>query len=259
MSTRKQLGPCYDEEQYWDEKFRFASDSFEWLGSGRILLEAFQQQAFSTITDNKPPRVLHLGSGTSKLSLDLARHYINTYQSQDSLNSMLNLDFSYNALKIGQEQAALQGLKGMQYLQVDLRKWSELSSSIQSIDFILDKSTSDAISTNPNIDVNKLLLQSDYNNNLCPLLMTKIEEKMMDSLDPLDLVALHLAAASNLGCLWAVLSYSSSRFEMLNSSNCLSRKYWKIIQTKSVPAPSGSDNPAAPSVHHWFYLLQRQS
>lgn len=253
---RKHLGPSYDEEQYWDERFKFDSDSFEWLGSGGILLEAFQQAfPFTTGDTSRPPRVLQLGAGTSKLSLDLARHMIDVYKSETILNSVLNLDFSHNALKIGQEQAASQGLEEMQYLHVDLRQWSELSSkNIDPIDFIMDKSTSDAISTNTNID---LTIQSRINNNLCPLL-TKSKEKV-SSLDPLDLVALHLAALSNPGCLWAVLSYSSTRFQIFSSPECLSQKYWKIIQKKSVPAPSGSEVPGAPSVYHWFYLLQHQS
>jgi len=174
------------------------------------------------------------------------------------MSSILNVDFSQEALTIGEKQADLEGLHGMQYIKVDLRRWSELSScpafsEEEPLDFIFDKSTSDAISTNSDVGIASL-----GDEGVCPLLISSITDDInITSLDPLDLVALHLAALSRPGCLWAILSYSSSRFDFFASSNSQSCRYWSLLEKKPVQAPSGSDNPSAPPVYHWLYLFQR--
>jgi hypothetical protein len=269
MSVRRPLGPSYDEEAYWDAKFKDSQDAFEWLGSGQILLDTFRRTYSPEIIAQKTPRVLQLGSGISNLSIDLADEIIKNIGSisaedesfSSRLSAILNVDFSQQALSIGKEQAESSGLQGMQYLRVDLRSWREIVSSTslcsEKLDFIFDKSTSDAISTNRDVDLSSM---QDFDEATCPLLLSsKLNVMSLKSVDPLDLVALHLAALGGASCTWAVLSYSSSRFDFLNSPNSLSRSYWSIVQKQPIAAPSGSDNLSAPPVYHWFYLLRRVS
>lgn len=247
MATRKQLGPSYDEEAYWEEKFQSTGAGFEWLGPGEVLLDAYRN--ITPRFPGSPPRVLHLGAGTSRLSLDLATDVSCCYASLVHLDSIVNADFSQTALSIGEQRAAEEGLQGMQYARVDLRSWKELSSCAliaeRAFDVILDKSTSDAISTNADV-----LLDTA---SPCPLL-----GESGAPLDPLDLVALHLAALSGPGCVWVVLSYSASRFEILDRPDCHSGRFWTLLQQTSIQAPSGSDNPSAPPVYHWLYHLERK-
>ncbi|UZJ56800.1 hypothetical protein CBS101457_006120 [Exobasidium rhododendri] len=273
MAGRRQpVGPCYDEEEYWEEKFKVTPDAFEWLGSGEILLEAFRHyqrqkanddgsEATQTKGRSPLPRVLQLGVGTSNLSLSLAKEFY--IGDRSSLRSIINVDFSQEALSIGENQASKEDVVGMQFIRLDFRNWKELSSCSALneegyIDFIFDKSTSDAISTNPDV-----VLASLSDEDECQLLKTTrfLNETNGDdkpaAIDPLDLVALHLAALSKAGCLWAVLSYSDTRFQMFNDPACYSRRYWSVLQKKPIQAPSGSVNVNAPPVFHWFYLLQR--
>lgn len=253
-NASKQLGPSYDEEKYWNEKFANNPDCFEWLGCGSVLLDAFHRAFPPSSNAPTPPRTLHLGAGTSKLSLDLARHYLSTYKPHNDnvsvLDSIRNVDFSQIALDIGEQQAHSEGLSGMQYRRIDLRDWIECQSLTSDglMDFILDKSTSDAVSTNRLIELNSMQSRQ------CPLM----QATDCTLVDPLDLVALHLAALSKPGCLWAVLSYSSCRFDILDSPHSHSKSHWKLVEKTSIPAPSGSHDSGAPATYHWYYLLQRQ-
>lgn len=261
MSTRqRRIGPSYDEEQYWDEKFTRADDIFEWLGSGDVLLEAARKYCLSQKAE-RPPQILHLGAGTSTLCLDIARDLQRIYPKVEKsliAESISNVDFSQIALNISKKQATQDGLDGMQYIKVDLRDWADISSKQlfserNLFDIIIDKSTSDAISTNA-----KISLKAVYQASLCPFFFVQSDNDY-SLLDPLDVVATHLAALSKPGCIWAVLSYSANRFDFLTCNSSISQRYWTVVSKQHIEVPCSSANPHAPAIYHYFYQLQRNS
>lgn len=66
---RKTTGtPDYDDPTFWDTKFATGKDVGEWLNSGDALIEAVMHNLQTQLlTEEKKPKVLHLGPGISKL------------------------------------------------------------------------------------------------------------------------------------------------------------------------------------------------
>lgn len=94
----------------------------------------------------------------------------------------------------------------------------------------------------------------------------------MRKLDPMDVLSLHLAALTQPGAKWFVLSYSSSRFDDLETvqmheerlrgaqASALSfssppHSHWIVLECVPIDAPY--EGPSAPVVYHWLYTLQR--
>lgn len=174
------------------------------------------------------------------------------------------------------------------------------ASDARNYDVVFDKSTSDSLATAGGVEIEMtkdgaltvfalnecdsdgartMISTSRDENDICPLLPSAFadaissrvgkfgDERVVHRTSTLDLVALHIAALTQPGTIWAALSFSAQRFndvllcadgaEGSEQREPLSRRYWHLDETRSIAAPSGSDNPYAPVVMHHVYFLRR--
>jgi hypothetical protein len=145
-------------------------------------------------------------------------------------------------------------MHAMQWMRADLRLWKEVSvlSEFAPFDVILDKSTSDAISTSGDLKINsdEELLAN------CPIVIDILSRYPGATLSPVELLALQLVPLTEKGSAWMALSYSTMRFEGLN----FMAEYWTLRSRIALKAPAGpvSSSTHTPEVFHWLYILERK-
>ncbi|PWN50561.1 hypothetical protein IE53DRAFT_343890 [Violaceomyces palustris] len=283
--------PSYSDESYWQDRFLSKSTPFEWLHDGKASLvrplldhldsihHARHHLASSTSSSPSPPspRVLHIGVGSSKLSLDLLSHY--RARGWDP-KGIVNWDFAQSAIQaaieIEKEFSQYQPL--MSYHRVDLLSWPSVSQalgldlerdlgSIQGspllFDAILDKSTTDSISTGvdlhftltdaiptsgrPSFDDHLSLEKRAQRSPALKTLLSSLSALQGSEADPRGLIlspvhilSLHLADLTRKGSRWFVLSYSASRFRDVlhfpERGTEETRWPWQIDETAQVEA-----------------------
>lgn len=173
------------------------------------------------------------------------------------------------------------------------------------VDGIYDKSTADAISTGPDFVLLPMEVQrkggastpnrsfldqwtveaaeEDHQNDIktsrraYQLPAKKLKDPDAVVLEPVEMLAYNLAAATRSGGIWAALSYSATRFDFLekhdegeqpsSSPRVESRgkpipltSLWKVESKWSVEAPGDGQakkDVHAPEVRHWCLLLRR--
>ncbi|KAH7104812.1 hypothetical protein BKA62DRAFT_815947 [Auriculariales sp. MPI-PUGE-AT-0066] len=172
--------------------------------------------------------VLHIGCGTSRLSFAL----------RDKLcvapENIINLDYSVNAIELG--RAVEEGDPG------------SLPNRMHWI------SCSDALSCGYGFAIQSFKFSTDA---------VAIEE-----IEPMQLLAIHLAAIVEPGSLWLALSYSSSRFDfldsdfpvLLNGGADKAGQLWTIAEhkEKEVQQPAlDSSTVHRPPVMNHIYVLKR--
>lgn len=167
-----------------------------------------------------------------------------------------NVDFSAEAVRMGQEaEKGKDALSAMHWVRADLRSWDDVSHLTQyaPFDVIMDKSTSDSISTSEPL----VFPPPDSLINICPTI-----QKVMDgqkstslSLSPVETLALHLVPLTEVGTTWVALSYSTFRFENMRVAG----QYWNLISHTPLRAPAGevSSSTHTPEIFHWLYILKR--
>lgn len=142
----------------------------------------------------------------------------------------------------------------MHWLCADLRSWDELFSLARfaPFDIILDKSTSDAISTSTTYTFSS----TDDLSRVCPVLHNPLSFQNEITLSPVELLALHLTPFTQKGATWVALSYSSTRFDNLRFFT----EFWTIRSCTPLKAPPGpvSSSAHTPDVFHWIYVLDRK-
>ena len=237
-STRRAANQCDDQyrakmaptdfssQSYWEDRFTASQTPFEWLlplDDTVGILERFighSADCTGVVSDAVPhgPYILHIGCGTSDLSLRL-RDFVSCP------SHVHNVDYSEEAVKIGRRREeeyiiASRTSHSDPREDVDQRRmrWStaDLLSlpSVQSLtsdngtlfDFIVDKSTSDAIACGDNITILATWAGGD-DDGPSPV-----------SLPPVEVLALHLAAVTAAGGRWIVISYSGDRFGFLETN-----------------------------------------
>ncbi|KAH7054605.1 hypothetical protein B0J12DRAFT_658266 [Macrophomina phaseolina] len=237
--------PPFARSDYWNERFTKNPSAFDWLLPANCLdgpiIEAIQA------SHTPYPRLLHIGCGTSILSLHLRYHVEDPRQ-------IHNTDFSHVAIELGakwerevfESDAKAQeasesgngsekapklnsapspeksGEESMSISSDSLghpprMRWSTLDllslpsiraiSEKETYDIIVDKSTCDAISCGDDVRV-----PLPY-----PLLPTDAAsnaegEMSMVHIHPLHILGLHLASLVPAGGRWIALSYSGHRF-----------------------------------------------
>ncbi|KAL3486042.1 hypothetical protein BJX62DRAFT_242371 [Aspergillus germanicus] len=246
--------PDYDDSSFWDTKFATGQDVGEWLNPGEILLDAavsFLEQS-ATATQNRP-RVLHLGPGVSKLGIKVR----DAFSERGWMgNGIVNVDFSSEAVRLGQEVENKQNpTQAMHWQRADLRSWTDVSRlhTFAPFDVILDKSTSDAIATASPVS----FTSESSRANICPTVQDIVcRNGKAVTISPVELLAMHLVPLTRKGSKWFVLSYSTMRFDNLSDLSV----YWEIISRIPLEAPRGSTASGAhtPPVYHWMYTLQRK-
>lgn len=143
----------------------------------------------------------------------------------------------------------------MHWMRTDLRSWNDVASLIcfAPFDVIMDKSTSDSISTSEPFT----FARSNYGDVMCPTVRTVVEESGAPelSLSPVETLALHLVPLTEVGTTWFSLSYSTFRFDNMRVLG----KYWSVISRTPLKAPAGEvfSSTYTPEIFHWLYILKR--
>ncbi|KAJ9607892.1 hypothetical protein H2200_007971 [Cladophialophora chaetospira] len=284
--------PSFDSETYWDERFAASQPPFEWLVSlddTASILEREIGRLTNNLefrSDERDSSILHIGCGTSDLSLIL-RDFVR-WPSQ-----VHNVDFSQRALEHGRQREKqcfgpgasgfnddrdeLQhehfgsSLRWMRWSKVDLLSRPSVLSLIHEDDplygFIVDKGTSDAIACGELVN-----LDSRWGN---------FEQGSTSrTFHPVQILALHLAAVTSSAGRWIVISYSAERFwfleeEAKRDSDFLAQdiaavvpeerlepaRFWRLERKERMSAFE-AESPIGRTVHrpqicNWLYVLVR--
>ncbi|KAH9835916.1 uncharacterized protein C8Q71DRAFT_763951 [Rhodofomes roseus] len=278
----------YHLQSFWEQRFT-TEPHFEWLGDGQeTLLPRLRTflcaEAASRAhrTANTPPRLLHIGAGSSTLSQRILEAYEESYgQASWDESTIVNLDFSEVAVQNGQQAEIARTQEGagrsMRWVQADVLQWGDLAPLVDwrhglgdvnggPFALVVDKSTSDAIACGEDI----VLTASP--SRCHPAIQRHIPTSDIPGgrVDPVALLALNLAPLVRPGGLWIILSFSSSRVSFLGRRDTKNTRssmtldpalYWSLEEHDTVDAPTGlsKEGVHAPPVQHHVYILRRSS
>jgi hypothetical protein len=248
--------PSFGDLEYWNKRFT-KENEFEWLADFTVLEPCLKQAiAERTGLTRRRPQVLHIGCGSSALSMQL-RDLV------DSPQQIHNVDYSDVVIERNRQREneilCSSGAKR------EPCRWStlDLLSASQVLDFggpgydiIIDKSTSDAISCSEDVLVRlPYRINTTGSSRSCHLSKVAVY--------PLDILAIHLAYLAKPGCSWVVLSYSASRFSHLGdevNTGGLPRpsELWNLERHEKIEQPPDPiDTVHRPPVMHHLYVLRR--
>ncbi|QDS77531.1 hypothetical protein FKW77_000877 [Venturia effusa] len=243
-----QTPPPYGKPEYWDERFKTDPEPYDWL-EGASILDADINDALQAHRDNAtPPRILHIGSGTSKLSLHLRDFVKDPAQIQHA-------DFSAEAVEWGRhqekntfgfewdeggadkEQLEEYGLVA-ENLQLDMpmMKWTQTSLlsldsvvstlSLGGFQIIVDKSCCDAIACASWVTV-PIPYYFKLGSTASPSALARATDEEAPAFDhdeysihPINLLAIHLALVVSAGARWLALSFSKDRWPFFPDDDC---------------------------------------
>lgn len=264
------MPPEYHLESFWDDRFK-KEDHFEWLGDGSNTILPPIRKYLQTEYARQPPRVLHIGAGTSTLSGDILKLYKDHFRDGEFEEGLVvNTDYSEVAVERGKSSHE-ENDKQIRWEKTDLMLWEEIRSLKRAqeheapFEIVVDKSTSDAISCNENI---KLVGPKTTRSDACPPISNYFangSDRMM-ALEPVELLALHTAALVRPRGIWIALSYSKYRFhfleQLVEEDKCrevAASRYWELEEVVGVDAPSGSrkEGVFAPVIQHYVFVLRR--
>ncbi|GBE77678.1 hypothetical protein BKA93DRAFT_753948 [Sparassis latifolia] len=273
--------PDYELQSYWENRFRTESH-FEWLGDGVATIIPHLRASLRAQRVSSPPRLLHIGAGSSWLSDCILETYRDEFGQSVDASMIVNLDFSEEVVRRGMDSQAGGG-GGMRWIRADALQWQDLAAVlvrpdsdkggldhpgleavIGSFGLVVDKSTSDSIACAENVAL------SSSDPHLNPIVKAFLEKNAAYALKlyPVEVLALHLASLTHPGAIWIALSFSASRFEFLaspervdTSLNTISSvepsRYWVLQQVDEVEACPGKEGVGAPHVQHFVYVLRR--
>jgi hypothetical protein len=274
------MPPSYGDKTFWNARFS-TEEYFEWLGDGTRLTacvhEYLEERKLSRGEPNGPPKTLHIGAGTSTLDIQILRVYEDVFPGAKSA-VVVNTDFSSQAVANGKNRTRAENATRSAWEMSDILSWTDMESlsrkysvseqDRRAFDLVLDKSTSDAISCNDDF----IARYKDGPSGLtlmhhCIVELLQRAGTCTVTIEPLQLLALHLATVVRPGGAWIVLSYSSNRFPFLSFSetrneNTLvlpAHQWWRVERVEQVEAPSGQEKEGvfAPTIMHHLYVLRR--
>jgi hypothetical protein len=275
------MPPLYADQTYWESRFKQESQ-FEWLGTGDLLLNHLRYHLKmcneGPSFDRDLPRTLQIGAGNSHLD----KKIINIYKDlgmegrKDRYPLVVNTDFSSAAVNRAnaKNNQAEHRTSSTVWEISDALNWQNVRDLLQQygrFDAVVDKSTSDAISCGENIVLQYMdqpgqISNDDSINPFCVQHMRLNGDKLI-SLEPLHLLAIHMASLVNPGGVWTVLSYSANRFPFLKPAEAddftrspiAAGRWWRLKSVEEVEAPSGQGREGvhAPTVMHSLYVLER--
>ena len=264
------MPPEYHLESFWDDRFK-KEDHFEWLGDGSNTILPPIQRYLKTKNPLELPRVLHIGAGTSTLSSDIFKLYGEHFGEREVEEGLIvNTDYSEIAVERGKNSDEGRN-KWLRWEKKDLLCWADVQTlqhgqgDARPFEIVVDKSTSDAISCNEDIVFEGAKTTCSE---ICPLIATHIENNLDEALklEPVELLALHIAALVPPGGVWVALSYSRHRFHFVEhhrengeNSRVAVSGYWTWEEVTGVDAPSGSHKAGVftPTVQHYVFVLRR--
>jgi hypothetical protein len=233
--------PPYGTADYWDERFRTETEPYDWLEDASILDADINNALKAHKDDATESRILHIGSGTSKLSLHL-REFVK------DPGHVQHADFSIEAVEWGRGQekstygfeweeggADTKQLEGYGLvpenlqLEMPMMKWTQTSLlSLESVistctlggyQVIVDKSCCDAIACASWVTVP---IPFYFHLGSMESIATPATEEKVPTFDddeysihPINLLAIHLALVTSAGAQWIALSYSKDRWPLL--------------------------------------------
>jgi EEF1A lysine methyltransferase 4 len=265
------MPPSFGSKDYWEQRFNNDPMAFDWLAPSEALDDAIKDaiEAFG----GHRPTVLHIGCGTSDLSLRLRSHFDPQF--------ITNLDFALGAIEIGRNAEIMDSTASeghMRWAVGDLLDLSFVESELRlnerkrhPYDIVIDKSTSDSISCAEDVLVR---LPYSFNDGMPDYLTTA-------KIPPINVLAVHLAALTPpSNGRWISFSFSDDRFPFLQAQwrdqpdeEPLDEqgdeafpdpaRLWRLEKKKAVPAPeqpSGHVQASPvyrPAIYHWLYVLLR--
>ncbi|KIV83977.1 hypothetical protein PV11_05957 [Exophiala sideris] len=285
--------PSFSSRSYWDDRFTGDQITFEWLLSVGDTIDIINGIGLNRSVDEQgarndsKPRILHIGCGTSELSLRLRElvrwpaqvHNVDFSEAAVEHGRMKELQaFSADAASTNAVGSRDSGVSGPTSTEVvEERSWMQWSTvdllslpSVQSLvgdngklyDLIIDKSTSDAIACGENVTIMSSWPQPD---GPVPI-----------SMHPVDLLALHLAAVTAPHGRWIVISYSADRFPFFESENDQGHeraeysrgpaRFWNLERKAQITVPATEEAVVGgtqghtvhrPEIYHWLYMLVR--
>jgi len=270
------MPPEYHLESFWTRRFQH-EQHFEWLGDGQDTIIPLLREYLVAERDGRTslphrlPRTLHIGAGTSTLSEHILNAYRETEGEGEPLpkDTIVNTDFSEKAVLHGSMAAGMGGV--VKWAAVDMLSWKDIAEKLiyfegkedgggSGFSVVIDKSTSDAISCAPDVPLDVACAQAL---DRCPAMIGHLDLSEINTVESLELLALHLAALVPPRGIWIALSYSSNRFPFLTIPTAMQRGrsavFWSIKRIIPVDAPSGQakEGVHAPTVQHFVYVLER--
>ncbi|XP_014555362.1 hypothetical protein COCVIDRAFT_102477 [Bipolaris victoriae FI3] len=269
--------PSFGSQAYWDERFTSNMDPFDWLEEPNAL-DPYLVDALDSSRAGKP-EILHIGCGTSLLSLHLRSHV-------DRPGQIHNLDYSDVAIQIGkareeeiyqyqsQQKGNIQGVHApcMRWDVVDLLDYKSLlrACSRASYSVVVDKSTSDAIACCDDITVPVPYPVAIRSHDPMQLISAASQE----SIHPLAVMAVNLALVTKPGARWIALSYSQDRFDVLDAASDVVPKgmtfphpadLWRLVERREIDNVESQaqvdENDSSvtyrPKVCNVVYILER--
>lgn len=277
------MPPEYHLKSFWSRRFE-RENHFEWLGDGKDtiipLLRAYLESKFKV--GGKAidvPRTLHIGAGTSSLSDHVLAVYHEVFGQDLEDDIIVNTDFAEQVVQQGRQKAGHRGV--VKWETVDMLSWKDVANKLTGkspdnmgatgealFDVVVHKSTSDAISCAEELELDFQKHEDWSRRTICPTIAPPVNLPRSSSndhlvLEPLELLALHLAALVRPGGIWLALSYSNNRFPFLaltsQSRPIRVSASWTITKVTPVDAPSGQTKSGvhAPAVQHFLYVLER--
>ena len=284
-------GVSYHDASYWETRFTSDSrevDGFEWLSSSSPLLSLLPP---SLLLSSPPAQILHIGVGTSRLSLDLLRYWREHSPGdwKQRARAVVNVDFSPTSIAFQRtaERAFLSDLGElpnddeedgtlMQYDVVDLLNWSDVHRKLGAHRFtvVLDKSTTDSISTGSDVPLTHppaTTSGSTEEDKVHPALtqLAEMYRGKAAGVATTQVLGIHLGAVTTHDAIWLCHSYSSDRWQDIlpspttttaehqNGTDDEESGVWPWTQTSKTPVPVASPDPNAPQINHYVYTLRR--
>jgi hypothetical protein len=248
----------FGDVEYWNNRFT-KEEQFDWLADFTVLEPWLEKATAVRSGQNEKPQILHIGCGSSALSIQL-RDLV------ESPKQIHNVDYSSIVIERNRQReielldSSEATFEPTSWSTLDLLSASQildLAASGERYDIIIDKSTSDAISCGEDV-----MIELPYQTSNLPTTQLK-HSRTTKTMFPLDLLAHHLAYLANPGCRWIVLSYSSSRFshwDDRDNTEGLSHplELWDMERHEKIEQPSDpKDAVHRPPVMHHLYILRR--
>ncbi|SJX62020.1 uncharacterized protein SRS1_10647 [Sporisorium reilianum f. sp. reilianum] len=265
--SQARSGLSYHSPAYWDT--RFATDpreahGFEWLSASTSLLSLLPP---TLLLRDPPPRILHIGVGTSALSLDIVR-YLRQHSPADwreRAKHVVNVDFSLNSVEFQRRaervflqelgESAEEGEGLMQYHVLDLLDWGQVHAVLgdKTFDVVLDKSTTDSISTGEDTPFASIVASPSTHHPTLLQLATQHKGKQT-GVATTQVLGIHLAALVQHGGVWLCHSYSSARWDDVVPEG---EDVWPWEEVGRTPVAVEASDPSAPQIYHYIYTLHR--
>lgn len=265
-------GLSYHTSAYWNA--RFTTDpreqgGFEWLSPSTSLLSLLTSDP-TLLTRTPPIRILHIGVGTSRLSLDLVRYWRQTILGdwKERARRIVNVDFAERSIDFQRraEQAFLEEIDEeeeglMKYAVLDLLSWREVQAVMskgEPFDVVLDKSTTDSISTGDDVSFASLV-ESTETHPALENLSQRCRSSREGGVATTQVLGIHLGALVKPGAIWLCHSYNADRWDdVLTSSDASTEAAWPWREVRKTPVPVEASDPNAPQIHHYIYTMQRR-